>query len=99
MGTRLISEQIRHDVPLQQLRQHVCAISNQANRYGPPGVQSCLHDRQRLIEAVDEMVAVASRETFLNSPRIDINSKKTGAVHCRGERLRPAHTAKTSADN
>jgi hypothetical protein len=45
---------------------------------------------------VRDLVAVTALQSLLDSRGVDFDSEKNRAVHCRGERLRAAHSAETA---
>src|SRR5207245_6699662 len=58
-----------------------------------------LDQLQRFVESPGDLVAVAAFQSFFDPRRIDLNPEKDRAVHCRGERLRTAHSAKAATEN
>ena len=70
-------------------------IAEQANRNRRFGLG---HNAQRLIEAVGLAIKIAGLQPHLDPAWLALNRKARRPRHCCGERLRPAHPAKTSGE-
>src|SRR5690349_24977979 len=44
-------------------------------------------------------IAVAGRKALVDARLVDVDAKERGAIHCRGEGLRPAHSAKAGREH
>ena len=93
----LVGEQIGDDAAAGEFGNHVRAISDEAHRCGFARANGVFQDAQRLVEIVHHHVAVTAFHATLDALRVNINSKKRGAVQSRGQRLRAAHPAHAAA--
>ncbi len=94
VSARLVGDQIRGHTALDDLRQHIGAVAQQANGDGFAALFRADHSVQRLIQVLGGPVEVSGLETPLDAGGVNLDAEKGAAVHHRRQRLRPTHAAK-----
>ena len=90
VGARLVGHDVDRRAAAQQLREHVGAVAEQADRQGPCRLRRQV---QRVVEADRLDVEVAAVDTPRDARLVDVDADRHAAVHRHRERLRAAHPA------
>ena len=99
MRAGLVGEQVGDHAAARQFRNHVRAISDQADGSGFAFAHGIFQNAQRFIEIVDHHVAVAGLHAALDALGIHVDAEKRRAIQRRGQRLRATHAAHAAADD
>ena len=96
---RLIGQHIGDEAAADQLRQHLGAIADQADRQRPARPLRLVAPAQRFVQRRRRAVEVARVEAALDARRIHFDHQADGVVHRGGERLGAAHSAEPAAQH
>ena len=99
MRRRLVGQDVGDEAATRQLRQHLGAVADQADRERPPRALRLVAPAQRLVEGRRRAIEVASVETALDARRIHLHREADPVVHRGGERLRTAHSTEPTGQH
>jgi hypothetical protein len=94
----LVGQEVRHDPALDEAREEVDGVREDADR--DPLLRVARRERavDRGVEVVDPLVAVAGLEAAVDPVGVDLGDERRAASHRDGERLRAAHAAEARGD-
>ena len=98
VGGGLVGDDVRPESPLEQERQHVRGVSDQADRGRTAHGQRALDSGERVVHRGEMLLEVASLATPLGTLGVDLDDERDRAEHVRCERLSAAHRAEAGAE-
>ena len=89
----LVGQDVGAHVTLQQVRQNIGRVAEQADRKRCLGFAAPFDDGQRLIEVFGLHVEILGAQAHLDAARLAFDGEARGPRHDGGERLRATHAA------
>jgi hypothetical protein len=94
----LVGDDVGREVHLQQLRNQICGVADQAHRERAAFVAGTDAASDGIFQRVGDLVEVTVLVAPLHSPCLHVDAERNALVHRDRQRLGAAHTAETSRE-